>query len=109
MRALETRDIELLGETARRSYCLMHGAILGARPPFLYWLPGTVAVIHACTAMRADGIGAWETIDAGPQVKILCLDRDAPKVIEQISGLGFGIQTILCRPGPGLRYGPDFE
>jgi len=106
LRALEIRDLELLGETARRSYSLMHGAILGASPPLLYWLPGTVAVIHACAALRASGVGAWETIDAGPQVKILCLEKDVPAVVARMGALGSGIQTILCQPGPGLQYGP---
>jgi diphosphomevalonate decarboxylase len=109
MRALETRDLELLGETARRSYSLMHGAILGSRPPLLYWLPGTVAVIHACGDLRAEGIGAWETIDAGPQVKILCLAKDEEAIRVRLASLGYGIETILCRPGPGLLYGPAFE
>jgi diphosphomevalonate decarboxylase len=107
LRALESRDLELLGETARTSYSLMHGAILGARPPLLYWLPATVAVIHVCAAMRAEGLGAWETIDAGPQVKVLCLQRDVERIVERISGLGFGIQTLVCRPGPGLQYGSE--
>jgi diphosphomevalonate decarboxylase len=107
LRALETRDLELLGETARRSYSLMHGAILGAQPPLLYWLPATVAVIHACAGMRAAGIGAWETIDAGPQVKILCLAKDVDAIIGRVGSLGSGIQTLLCRPGPGLQYGPE--
>jgi mevalonate pyrophosphate decarboxylase len=71
-------------------------------------LPATVAVIHACGALRAAGIGAWETIDAGPQVKILCLAADADAVIARVGSLGGGIQTILCRPGPGLQYGPCF-
>jgi diphosphomevalonate decarboxylase len=106
LRALETRDLELLGETARRSYSLMHGAILGANPPLLYWLPATVAVIHTCAAMRAAGIGAWETIDAGPQVKILCLAGDVDAIVARVGALGSGIQTIICRPGPGLQYGP---
>jgi diphosphomevalonate decarboxylase len=106
LQALESRDLELLGETARRSYSLMHGAILGANPPLLYWLPGTVASIHACAALRAEGIGAWETIDAGPQVKILCLDKDLDAIVERIRSLGFGIQTLVCHPGPGLQYGP---
>jgi len=103
--ALENRDLELLGETARRSYSLMHGAILGSRPPLLYWLPATVALIHECAAMRAGGIGAWETIDAGPQVKILCLERDAAAVIRRAESVGYGIRTITCYPGPGLQYG----
>jgi diphosphomevalonate decarboxylase len=109
LRAVEARDLELLGETARRSYSLMHGAILGAEPPLLYWLPGTVAVIHACAVMRAAGIGAWETIDAGPQVKILCLLKDVPAIVARVGSLGSGIQTILCHPGPGLQYGPLSE
>jgi diphosphomevalonate decarboxylase len=109
MRALENRDLELLGATARRSYSLMHGAILGSNPPLLYWLPGTVAVIHACAELRAQGIGAWETIDAGPQVKILCMDKDAAAVAARVTALGLGIETILCCAGPGLRYGPGFE
>ena len=102
MRALENRDLELLGETARRSYSLMHAAILGAHPPILYWLPATVAVIHGCAALRADGIGAWETIDAGPQVKILCLAADAQMIERRMQELVPGIQTILCHAGPGL-------
>jgi diphosphomevalonate decarboxylase len=105
LRAVEKRDLELLGETARRSYSLMHAAILGARPPILYWLPATVAVIHGCAALRAGGIGAWETIDAGPQVKVLCLAADAEKVMARILELAPGIQTILCSAGPGLTYG----
>jgi diphosphomevalonate decarboxylase len=104
LRALENRDLEALGESARRSYSLMHAAILGARPPLLFWLPATVAVIHACARMRARGIGAWETIDAGPQVKVLCLEQDLPAVTEEIRQLDEGIQTIPCSPGEGLRY-----
>jgi diphosphomevalonate decarboxylase len=104
LRALERRDLELLGETARRSYSLMHAAILGARPPILFWLPGTVAVIHACAALRAKGIGAWETIDAGPQVKVLCLEPDAHAVISAIASAAPEARAILCQPGPGLTW-----
>jgi diphosphomevalonate decarboxylase len=64
-----------------------------------------VAVIHACAEMRAEGIGAWETIDAGPQVKVLCLAADEAKVTARIQAVSPGIETILCGPGPGLRYG----
>jgi diphosphomevalonate decarboxylase len=109
LRALADKDIELLGETARRSYSLMHGAILGSRPPLLYWLPGTVAAIHACAGLRAAGVGAWETIDAGPQVKVLCLAPQAAAVASALEALGMGIRTIVCAAGPGLRYTREAE
>ncbi len=104
--ALERRDLELLGETARRSYSLMHAAILGSRPPLLYWLPATVAVIRACDELRGRGTGAWETIDAGPQVKILCLEKDAAAVASRVRTVSPEVQIIVCHPGPGLVFPP---
>jgi len=106
LRAVRDRDVELLGETARRSYSLMHGAILGGKPPLLYWLPGTVAVIHACAALRAAGTGAWETIDAGPQVKVLCLEKDTRTVVSAVAAADPAVRTIVCTAGPGLQYEP---
>ena len=100
LEALERHEIELLGLCARLSYSRMHAALLAAEPPELYWLPATVALIRECAALRARGIGAWETIDAGPQVKILCLESDAPAVVERLRALEPGLRTILCRPGP---------
>jgi diphosphomevalonate decarboxylase len=104
LHALEQRDLERLGEAARRSYSLMHGAILGAEPPLLYWLPETVHAIRACAEMRAQGIGAWETVDAGPQVKILCLETDAAKVSARIAAILPTAKIIACAPGPGLQF-----
>jgi diphosphomevalonate decarboxylase len=97
-RALERRDLQQLGELARLSYSRMHAALLACSPPVSYWLPGTVALIRECAALRKSGVGAWETADAGPQVKVLCLQADLPAVEERLRGLAAG--TIACRPGP---------
>jgi diphosphomevalonate decarboxylase len=99
MSALERRDLEKLGELARLSYSRMHAALLAADPPVLYWLPATVALIRECAALRREGLGAWETIDAGPQVKVLCLAADALKVAARLQQAA-GVRTIECRPGP---------
>jgi len=102
LEALAARDLEKLGEVVRLSYSMMHAALLAARPSIVYWLPATLALIHGCRDLRRRGIGAWETIDAGPQVKILCLDRDAEQVTASVKECVPGIQTFLCFPGEGL-------
>jgi len=109
LRGVEERDLERLGTAARRSYSLMHAALLAASPPILYWIPATVALIRMCDRLRRNGVGAWETIDAGPQVKILCLQQHAAAVIDSIHEIDPGIETILCRPGPGLQWGEPEE
>jgi diphosphomevalonate decarboxylase len=105
LQALEKRDLEMLGDAMRWSYSLMHAAILATRPPLLYWLPATVAVIRACEELRRKGISAWETIDAGPQVKILCVERDAEIVSETARRCSPGITTVTCTVGAGLAFG----
>ncbi|MGA2761768.1 MAG: diphosphomevalonate decarboxylase [Spirochaetia bacterium] len=102
LRALEARDLEKLGDLTRASYCMMHAAMLAARPPIVYWLPATLAVIQACQELRRSGTGAWETIDAGPQVKILCRDSDVEAVVARVKESWPGIETLLCFPGAGV-------
>ncbi|MBN2553545.1 MAG: diphosphomevalonate decarboxylase [Spirochaetales bacterium] len=101
LRALEKRDIEALGTVARLSYSRMHAALLASSPPVLYWLPATVAVIRECAHLRAEGIGAWETLDAGPQVKILCLDSDVEVIRERLGALDPQLQLIVAPVGEG--------
>ncbi len=83
----------------------MFGTMLASDPPILYWLPGSVAVIRECESMRSEGIGVWETADAGPQVKMLCLDSDAGKVSGRIRSLGVAETITVSTVGgdPAVR------
>lgn len=78
--AILARDLERLGTVMEQSTLKMHAAMHTAWPPLLYWQPGTVACLHAVHELRAGGIGAWATMDAGPQVKVLCTPEDADAV-----------------------------
>jgi diphosphomevalonate decarboxylase len=101
LQALEARDIEALGPIARLSYSRMHAALLASSPPVLYWLPATVAVIRECQSLREEGVGAWETLDAGPQVKVLCLESDVGTVSERLQALDPELKLIIASPGEG--------
>ncbi len=101
LEALQRRDLEMLGTLARLSYARMHAALLASDPPLLYWLPSTIAVIRECGRLREQGIGAWETLDAGPQVKILCLEPDLPRIREHITGLDPNLKILVASPGEG--------
>jgi len=103
LEALRRRDLERLGEAVLLSYSRMHASILSADPPILYWLPSTVGVIQECRRLRGEGIGAWETIDAGPQVKVLCLERDLEVIRRRLQALDPSIELLECYPGPAPR------
>ncbi len=103
-RALATRDLERLGETARRSYLRMFATMLGAEPPILYWLPATVEAIRTCEQLRREGVPAFETMDAGPQVKVIT----TTEYVEHIRAALSKVTDVLavCAPGPDAALEP---
>jgi diphosphomevalonate decarboxylase len=78
--AIAARDLPRLGRVMEASTFKMHAAMHTADPPLQYWAPGSVACQHAIWNLRAAGTGAWVTMDAGPQVKVLCERKDAEAV-----------------------------
>ena len=99
--AIAAADLERIGLLAESNCLRMHAVMLGARPPLLYWNAATLEVIGAVHAMRAEGLGAWFTIDAGPQVKVLCAASEAESIEQSLRALEGVCEVILAAPGVG--------
>jgi diphosphomevalonate decarboxylase len=101
--AIRARDLEGLGLLAESNALRMHATGLGARPPLLYWRGATLECVHRVWALRADGVPAFFTIDAGPQVKVLCEPASAARVAEALASVP-GVERVLtCVPGRGAE------
>ncbi|WHZ18528.1 MAG: Diphosphomevalonate decarboxylase [Rhodanobacteraceae bacterium] len=99
--AVLARDFDKLAHVSEASCLAMHAVMLSARPGLIYWNAATLDCIRCILALRGEGLGVFFTIDAGPQVKAVCLPehaarvaaalREIPGVEEaQVSGLGEG-------------------
>jgi diphosphomevalonate decarboxylase len=99
--AILARDLEKLGTAAEASALRMHACAHAASPAIVYWTGATIELLSAVRAMRADGISAWATIDAGPHVKVLCLASDVPKVVSRVQPVC--VRTIVAHPGEGAH------
>lgn len=108
-RAILARDLNALGATMRQSYLRMFSTMFTAEPPVLYWLPETVAVIQACEQLRRDGVPAWETMDAGPQVKVFTTARHVSVVSERISRENSGGEVLVVGVGAAPRILADTD
>lgn len=78
--ALRDRDLARLGPQMRTSYLRMFGTMFAADPPINYLRPQSLRVLEVLESLRAAGVDAWETMDAGPQVKIACLAADVERI-----------------------------
>ena len=91
-------NFQELAALAEASCLKMHGLMLSARPGLVYWKPATVACIHTIRQLRADGVPVFFTIDAGPQVKAVCLPAAVETVraaLAQVAGVSELITTGL--------------
>lgn len=108
--ALEKKDMEALGTCMQNSYLRMFATMISAEAPVIYWQPGSVELIHACRELRAAGTAAWETMDAGPQVKVLTSEKDLERVTSTLRGIDSVERIIVARAGEGVRLAePDLQ
>ena len=105
--AIRMRDFELLGRAVEKNAIKMHATTLGADPPFFYWQKETFEIITLVHEMREQNIPAYFTIDAGPNVKVLCLPQDEQTVYNKLSEHPAAKEVIISHPGPGVTYLPE--
>ena len=101
--AVLARDLEALARAAEASALRMHASSLAAEPGLLYWTGATVEVALEVRRLRARGVPAFFTIDAGPHVKVFTTPASAAEVTGAIQGVPGVIRTIAAAPGEGAR------
>ncbi|GAB6088965.1 diphosphomevalonate decarboxylase [Spirochaeta dissipatitropha] len=99
--AVAERDLSKLGPIMRRSYMAMFGSMFAADPPVLYWLPDSVALIHQAAEWRRKGLEIWETMDAGPQVKLICTRKELPRIEADLKTLFPHLNYFCASVGSG--------
>lgn len=74
------RDMHRVGKAAEEDALLMHAVMMTSQPSLLYWTEETMRGLHAVRRWREDGLAVYATIDAGPNLHLLCEGKDAREV-----------------------------
>ncbi len=99
--ALALRDFEHLGGVIEAEAIDLHCVAMTSTPPIFYWQPETLAVLAAVRRMRADGVAAYATMDAGANVHVICLPESRDAVAERLEALDAVQRTIRDGVGDG--------
>ncbi|MFX3657980.1 MAG: diphosphomevalonate decarboxylase [bacterium] len=103
---LANRDFDGLAALAEHSCLKMHGLMLATRPGLVYWNAATVSCLHRVRALREAGVPVFCTMDAGPQVKAVCLPDHADAVAHQLRAIRGVERTITTGLGGGAWIEP---
>jgi len=103
--AILKKDFEALANIIELDSNLMHAVMMTSQPPLMYWSPKSLEIMLEVTKWRKKGIPAAYTLDAGPNVHVICTREYADRVrvrLEKIpgvawvlsSGVGSGVQIL---------------
>jgi diphosphomevalonate decarboxylase len=108
--ALLARDFHRFGAATEREALSMHAVAMTAQPVgrdwltgVCYWQPATVFFIHQVESWRRGGLPIYLTIDAGPNVHLLCEAAHQPALEHELDGIlpTWGARRLVSRPGRG--------
>ncbi|CYW96823.1 diphosphomevalonate decarboxylase [Streptococcus suis] len=99
--AIASRDFEKLGQITEHNGMKMHATTLSANPPFTYWSADSLVAQEAVRQVREEsGLSAYMTMDAGPNVKVLCRASQMDELVAELTKVFPREKIITSKPGP---------
>lgn len=103
--AIAARDLEALGAVAEASATKMHLLCAATEPPVHYWQESTFGIVDAVVRWREElGLQAYFTVDAGPNVAVLCPAAELPTLCAKLQALPGVNEVLRARVGEGVHY-----
>ena len=99
--AILDRDLSTLGPVIEEEAIELHLIAMSSTPPIYYWEPATLAVLQAVRQLRDEGVPVWATMDAGPNVHLICEPLAQAAVAERVVQLPGVVRILHDRVGTG--------
>lgn len=79
---------------------MMHSVMMTSTPALHYWKPASLEVMNQVRAWRAAGIPACYTVDAGPNVHVICPETEAHLIDKRLREIP-GVEDVLVARAGG--------
>ena len=92
--ALKNKDFTKFGEIIEAEALNMHTVMMTSIPPLYYWMPKTLEIMQSVINWREKGLEVYFTIDAGPNVHIICQSKDVDSLREKLKEIK-GFKNVI--------------
>lgn len=99
-RAVLVRDFNALATIMELDSDMMHAVMMTSSPALHYWQPASLTVMQSVRAWRAEGLPVAYTVDAGPNVHVLCpleVQKEAETRLRKLPG----VENVLVAKAGG--------
>jgi diphosphomevalonate decarboxylase len=92
--AILERDFEALAAIVELDSDMMHAVMMTSTPGLFYWNPASITVMDAVRGWRKSGIPVFYTVDAGPNIHVICPREYVGETEKNLRGLP-GVKDVL--------------
>ncbi|MGB5626270.1 MAG: diphosphomevalonate decarboxylase [Woeseiaceae bacterium] len=101
--AIMNQDFQQLAAVAEHNCLKMHSVMWASRPPTVFWNSATLHCLQTVRKLQRAGVAVFFTIDAGPQVKAVCLPEHAEQVRASLASTDGVIDVMVTGLGEAAR------
>jgi diphosphomevalonate decarboxylase len=98
--AILERDFHAFASIVELDSDMMHAVMMTSTPALHYWEPASLEVMNCVRGWRAEGMQVCYTVDAGPNVHVICPEEEAQVVEKRLREIQ-GVQRVLVARAGG--------
>ncbi len=102
-KALSEKNFQRFGEITEEDCLDMHHVMQTQNPPLIYWNQTTRHIMESVMNWRRAGLPVYFTIDAGPNVHLICEGKNEARVLDAAKQLKGVEDIIVNEPAIGTR------
>lgn len=103
LQAFKNREFLKFGEILEEECLNMHAVMMTQKPPLYYLNHSTFRIMERVRHLRESGIPAYYTMDAGPNVHIICTSEYESAITDAMKITAGVKQVIVNKPCRGAR------
>lgn len=104
--AITRCDFEALAAVIELDSDMMHAVMMTSQPALFYWQPASLGVMQAVREWRKQGLKVAYTLDAGPNIHVICPAEQSGEVERRLGELPGVGDVLTARPGGPARLVP---
>ena len=109
-KAILDRDFAALASISELDSNMMHAVMMTSHPPLFYWHPQSLAIMKAVKTWQKEGLPVTYTLDAGPNVHVICLQSVTDEVLSRLRAFPEVLTVMTGTPaGPARLLNNDAQ
>lgn len=104
--AIKNKDFDALAYIIELDSQMLHAVMMTSFPSLIYWNETSLSIMKAVPTWRQTGIPCAYTLDAGPNVHIICPSSDLKIISEKLEEFPAVKKVLVSSVGQGARLIP---